>query len=196
MDLDRLKKQLEFVLEIDKLKTVRRQTLLTDRSRQENSSEHSWHLALLAMVLSEYAKEKIDLLQVLKIVLVHDLVEIDAGDTYCYDDDRLEDQKEREIKAADRIFNLLPSDQAEEFRGLWEEYEAQKTPESLFAAALDRLQPVMNNYHTQGETWKKNGIQLHQVIARNQKMGEGAPELWEQAKGLIDDAVAKGWILS
>ncbi len=196
MDLDRLKKQLEFVLEIDKLKTVLRQTLLTDRSRQENSSEHSWHLALLAMVLSEYAKEKIDLLQVLKIVLVHDLVEIDAGDTYCYDDDRLEDQKEREIKAADRIFNLLPSDQAEEFRGLWEEYEAQKTPESLFAAALDRLQPVMNNYHTQGETWKKNGIQLHQVIARNQKMGEGAPELWEQAKGLIDDAVAKGWILS
>ncbi|MEJ2725886.1 MAG: HD domain-containing protein, partial [Deltaproteobacteria bacterium] len=158
MASDRFEKQMGFIVEADKLKRISRQTILTDHSRQETSAEHSWHLGVMALVLSEYSQTGIDLLRVLKMVLIHDLVEIDAGDTYCYDQVERQDQEEREEKAADRLFGLLPGDQAGELRGLWEEFEARKTAEARFAAALDRVQPVLQNYHTQGEIWKKNRI--------------------------------------
>lgn len=192
MNDERLEEQIRFILEIDKLKRVLRQTILTDRSRQENSSEHSWHIAVMALFLSEYAKdESVDLFRVVKMLLIHDLVEIDAGDTYCYDEDRVEDQAGREQKAADRIFNLLPADQAEELRDLWDEFEARTTPESRFADALDRLQPFLHNYNTRGHMWKKNKIRSEQVISKMQPMENGAPDLWKYARALMDDAIEK-----
>jgi putative hydrolase of HD superfamily len=192
MASDRFEKQMGFVLEMDKLKRVLRQTILTDRSRQETSAEHSWHLGVMALILSEYAESDVDLLRVLKMVLVHDLVEIDAGDTYCYDPVETQDQAEREGKAADRVFGLLPEDQTQELKGLWEEFEARKTAEARFAAALDRLQPIVQNYHTEGAMWKKNGISRGQVVARNQPIEDGSPRLWEYVVQLLDDAVKKG----
>jgi putative hydrolase of HD superfamily len=166
-----------------------------DGSRQENSAEHSWHIALIVLVLSEYADEdNLDLLQVIKLLLAHDLVEIDAGDTYCYDEIGGQDQKERETRAADRIFNILPEDQAKSFRALWDEYEEKKTPESLFANALDRFQPLLHNYFTQGHSWRRHGIQKKQVLSRMQPVDEGSSFLWDYVAGLIDDAVEKGFL--
>jgi len=192
MASDRFKKQMGFVVEMDKLKRILRQTILTDRSRQETSAEHSWHLGVMALILSEYAESEVDLLRVLKMVLIHDLVEIDAGDTYCYDQVETQDQAEREEKAADRLFGLLPEDQTQELRGLWEEFEARKTAEARFAAALDRLQPILQNYHTEGRMWKKNRISRDQVVARNQPIEDGSPALWDYVFHLLDDAVKKG----
>ena len=192
---ERFKRQIEFILEVDKLKKILRRTTLLDRSRQENSAEHSWHIALIVLVLSEYAeKDNLDLLQVIKLLLAHDLVEIDAGDTYCYDEIGGQDQKAREIKAADRIFSILPSDQAVSFRSLWDEYEARETPESQFANALDRLQPFLHNYFTRGHTWQKHGIQKKQVLARMQPVDDGSHLLWDYVSSLIDDAVKKGYL--
>ncbi len=195
MDADRLMKQIEFIVEIDKLKSIVRQNLLVDGSRQEDSAEHSWHMAVMALVLSEHSRVKgIDLFRVLKMILVHDIVEIDAGDAYCYDDKANEGKGEREGVAADRIFGMLPEDQSREFRALWEEFDARKTPEAKFAAALDRLQPLLNNYRTHGRMWLKHGVRREKVIARNRPMEEGAPALWEFASEMIRDAVEKGWI--
>jgi putative hydrolase of HD superfamily len=193
MNSKRLEQQIRFVREVDKLKTIERQTLITDASRQENDAEHSWHLALMALVLGEYAKDDaIDLLHVVRMVLVHDLVEIDAGDTYCYDRAGYADKAERETAAAERIFNLLPSDQAGEFRSLWDEFEAGKSAEARFANALDRLQPLMHNVFTEGRMWQKHGIRKSQVVDRNRKINEGAPDLWTFARDLIDKAVGRG----
>lgn len=194
MTSERLAKQIEFIAEMDKLKGVLRQTLLTDRSRRENSAEHSWHLALLAMVFSEYAKEPVDLFRVLKMLLVHDLVEIDAGDTYCYDEAGNKGKADRENLAADRIFGLLPEGQGEEFRALWEEFEARNTPEAKFAAALDRFQPLLNNHRTGGLMWQKHGIRKDQVYLRNSPMNDGAPDLWEYAEGMIKEGIVNGWL--
>jgi putative hydrolase of HD superfamily len=194
-DTKRLKSQIEFILEVDKLKKILRQTTLLDRSRQENSAEHSWHIALLVLVLSEYAEtDNLNLLRVIKLLLAHDLVEIDAGDTYCYDESGLQDQKEREARAADRIFNILPEDQAKSFRSLWHEFEDRKTPESKFANALDRFQPLIHNYFTQGHTWRQHGIQKKQVLSRMQPVEEGSSFLWDYVTALIDDAVEKGYL--
>ena len=191
----RFKSQIEFILEVDKLKQIQRRTLLLDRSRRENSAEHSWHIALIVLVLSEYAKEdNLDLLQVIKLLLVHDLVEIDADDTYCYDAVGGQDQKEREMKAADRIFNILPPDQADAFRALWDEFEARETAESRFANALDRLLPLLHNYFTHGHTWQKHGIRKNQVISRMQPIHESSSFLWDSVLNLIDDAVEKGFL--
>jgi putative hydrolase of HD superfamily len=191
----RFKKQIEFVLEVDKLKHVLRQTVLLDRSRRENSTEHSWHIALMVMLLAEYSQEKnIDLLQVMKMLLVHDLVEIDAGDTYCYDDEGRQDQSERETAAAARIFGLLPDDQAAELKALWNEFERRQTPESKFANALDRVQPLLHNYFTDGLTWQANNIKSSQVYNRMRPVKDGAPELWEYVGTLIEDAVKKGFL--
>ena len=171
LESERFNSQIEFIQEIDKLKTILRQTTLLDRSRQENSAEHSWHIALIVLVLSEYADEhRLDLLQVIKLLLTHDLVEIDAGDTYCYDESGVQDQNAREQKAADRIFNILPEDQAKMFHALWNEYEDRKTPESRFANALDRFQPLLHNYFTEGHTWQQHGIQKKQVLSRMQEL--------------------------
>ncbi len=191
----RFKSQIEFIKEVDKLKQIQRRTTLLDRSRQENSAEHCWHIALIVLILSEYADEdNLDLWQVIKMLLVHDLVEIDADDTYCYDEIGGQDQKMRETKAADRIFNILPPDQAALFRSLWDEFEARETPESRFANALDRLQPLLHNYFTRGHTWKKYGIQKKQVLKRMRPVDEGSHFLWDYVSGLIDDAVEKGYL--
>jgi putative hydrolase of HD superfamily len=190
----RLKTQINFLLEIDRLKSILRRSILLNGERRENDAEHSWHLALCAIILSEYAKEKINVLRVIKIVLLHDLVEIDAGDTFLYDEEAKKTQKERELKAAERIFNLLPGDQACEFRQLWEEFEARNTPESRFAAALDRIQPLLLNYNTEGRMWRDHQVRHPDVIKRNRHMGEGSRELWEYAKSLIDDALDKKWL--
>lgn len=194
-DSERFKSQIEFILEIDKLKTILRRTTLLDCSRQENSAEHSWHIALILLVLSEYADEdNLNLFHVIKLLLTHDLVEIDAGDTYCYDEIGGQDQKAREMKAANRIFSILPSDQAALFRSLWDEYEDRDTPESRFANALDRLQPLLHNYFTRGHTWQKHGIKKNQVITRMRPVDDGSHRLWDYVSGLIDDAVEKGYL--
>jgi len=190
----RLQKQMDFIVEIDKLKKVYRQTLLTDKSRQENDAEHSWHLAVMAILLLEHANVKIDLLKVIKMVLIHDLVEIDAGDTYCYDEKGNLDKAIREKKAADRIFNILPEDQAKELRHLWEEFDEMETPEARFAAALDRLQPLIHNYRTDGVTWKEHNISKKQVLKRNEHIKNGSETLWQYAQMIIEHGEKNGWL--
>lgn len=191
---ERLRRQLEFMVEVDALKTVIRRSYLTHDRRRENSAEHSWHLALAAILLSEYAGHGLDLLRTLKMVLVHDLVEIDAGDTYCYDEEAAVHREARERKAADRIFGLLPEDQAQEYRALWEEFEAGRTPEARFGAALDRLQPLLQNFHSGGVSWKEHGIRLDQVMDRSRPIGEFSQTLWQAAEEIIGKAVRKGFL--
>ena len=191
----RLKHQIRFIVEIDRLKQVLRQTFLTNNSRQENSAEHSWHISLMAIILSEYAEiPQIDVLKVIKMLLIHDLVEIDAGDTFCYDEVAREDQPTRELEAARRIFNLLPTDQAQQLMSLWEEFEECQTLNSRFANALDRLQPLLSNYYTGGKAWKKHGVKKDQVLARNRWIEKGAPKLWRYALGLIEDCAKQGML--
>lgn len=185
-DYERLQKQLDFVLELDKLKYIKRQSYIADGSRHENDSEHSWHLALMAMLLGEYSNETVDILHVIKMVLIHDVVEIDAGDTYAYDTTGNQTKRAREEKAADRIFNILPKDQAEEMRDLWEEFEAGDTPEARFAAALDRIQPIMLNDITDGRAWREHGVAASQVINRNLNTHLGSETLWSYTKSLVE----------
>jgi putative hydrolase of HD superfamily len=193
MNLDRLSRQIRFIVEVDKLKEIFRQTLCTQSRRQENDAEHSWHLALLVIVLAEHSNHQpLDVLRVLKMVIIHDLVEIDAGDTFAYDTARMADQHAREAVAAERIFGLLPDDQRAEFRALWDEFEARVTPEAKFAAAVDRFQPMLLNCLTEGAAWRKHGVTSDRVIARNQHIAEGSAPLWEYARRLIDDAVQTG----
>jgi putative hydrolase of HD superfamily len=194
-DSVRLERQIDFLREIDKLKGVVRQTWLMDQSRRENDAEHSWHLAVMAVLLAEYAAEPgIDLLRVVKMILVHDLVEIDAGDTFAYDDIGAQDKEFRERLAANRIFRILPPDQAAEILALWEEFESRQTPEARYAAALDRFQPILHNYYTQGKAWRQHGVACEQVIAHNRHMAEGAPLLWKCVEELIRNAVGKGYL--
>lgn len=189
----RLAQQIEFIAEVDKLKEIFRQTILTGSRRAENDAEHSWHLCLCVLVLAEHAKsEQLDVLRVLKMVIIHDLVEIDAGDTFAYDTAGMANQHEREAIAADRIFGLLPADQATDFRALWDEFEEKQTPEAKFAMAVDRFQPMLLNVRTQGHAWQKHGITKPRVIARNQHIAEGAPALWDYAKNMVDDCVNRG----
>lgn len=189
---DRLQRQLAFVREIDAAKRVLRQNPLADGTRRENDAEHMWHLAVMAVVLAEHATEPVDLLRVLKMLLVHDIVEIDAGDTFVYDEAARAGKVEREREAAERIFGLLPGDQGAELHALWEEFEAQATPEARFAAAVDRLLPMMLNHAAGGGAWAMHGITNDRVRARNEHIAGVAPELWEAARALIDDAVARG----
>ncbi len=192
---ERLKKQMEFVLEIDKLKKITRQSYISDASRFENDTEHSWHLAMMCMILSEYANESVNAFHVMKMVLIHDIIEIDAGDTYAYDEAANASKRQREEKAADRLFNILPEDQAKEFRDLWEEFEACETPEALFARSLDNLEPLMLNDATDGLAWRNHKVHKEQIIKRNEKTGKGANELWEYCQMLIDRNVKKGNII-
>jgi putative hydrolase of HD superfamily len=192
----RLSQQIEFILEVDKLKQILRQSLkITDRQR-ENDAEHSWHLSLMVLVLAEHANTPdLDILKVLGMVIVHDLVEIDAGDTFVYDEAAMVGKLDRERAAADRIFNLLPEDQAKRFRALWDEFEERQSPEARFAAALDRLQPVLLNVNTDGHAWKHHGIRHDQVLDRNRRMAEGSETIWEFAKSEIQRAVDRGHLL-
>jgi putative hydrolase of HD superfamily len=193
---ERFKRQVEFLLEIDRLKHTLRQTILLDRSRHENSVEHSWHIALSAMIFAEYAGlDGVDLSRVIRMLLIHDLVEIDAGDTYCYDEQAGADQHERERRAADRIFGLLPGDQAQDFRNLWEEFEEAGTPAARYAHAMDRFQAFLHNYFTQGRVWRQHGIRRQQVLGRMQAVERGAPLLWDYVRTLMDDAVHKGFLM-
>lgn len=190
---ERLKKQLEFALEMDKEKRIGRQTYLTGAIRKENDAEHAWHLALLTILLSEYADEKIDVLRTISMVIVHDLIEIDAGDTYAYDDAGNATKRERELKAAERIFNILPEDQAKYFRGLWDEFEEAKTPEAKFANAMDGIQPTMLNDATDGLSWKEHDMCQSKVRARmDRKIKPGSKVLFDYASGLVDKNVEKG----
>ena len=190
---ERLGRQVQFLLEVDKLKQVYRQTYLLDQSRKENDAEHSWHIALMAVVLCEHvADSEVDLLRVLKMLLMHDLVEIDAGDTFCYDEAGQKSKLQRERTAADRIFNMLPADQAGEYRSLWEEFEAASSAEARFAAALDRLQPLTHNCMTRGRAWREHGVTEDQVMARNRHIADGSPALWRHAENMISNAVEQG----
>lgn len=192
--VERLAAQLAFIAEIDKLKHVLRQNLLLDGSRRENTAEHTWELAMMALVLVEYAGEPVDLLRVLKMLLIHDLVEIDAGDTFAYDDQGHLDKEERERQAAARIFGLLPAEQAQEIAALWDEFEANETAEARFALALDRLQPMIHNYRTEGAAWKKNGVSGAKALARAESITRGSKVLGEFARKTLLDAMAKGYL--
>lgn len=195
MDKERIQKQLRFLIEVDKMKTILRQTMLTDLSRQENDAEHSWHFALTAMVLFEYAHSpEVNQLRVLKMALVHDLVEIYAGDTFLYDDKANEDKEERERAAADKLFNILPEDQGAEYRALWEEFDAAETVDAVYAGAIDRIQPLLNNYTVGGYTWKKGDVHSDQVYQRMQPIKKGIPEVWPVIEFIIEDSVQKGYL--
>lgn len=191
---ERLKKQIDFILEIDKMKNLYRQTYVLNDDRKENDAEHSWHLAIMAFMLSEYSNHTINVLKVIKMVLIHDIVEIDAGDTYCYDEKGNSTKAEREETAAQRIFGLLPEDQRDEYYMLWREFEDSKSNEARFAAVLDRLQPLMLNYTKKGISWKEHGIYKEQVINRNKEYFSQSDEIAELILSLIDDAAQKGWL--
>ena len=190
----RLQSQISFIIEVDKIKQIIRKTRLFDGSRYENDAEHSWHIALMAVVLREHASQPVDLERVLTMLLVHDLVEIDAGDVFLYAPERA-DAHAKEVIAAKRIFGLLPSEEGERLRLLWEEFEARETADARFAAALDRLEPVMQNWqnHRQGlGSWQELGIKKSQVFDKNAYMGLGSPMLWEFAQGIIDESFGEG----
>lgn len=191
---ERLKKQLDFMLELDKMKNIYRQTYVLHEDRKENDAEHSWHLAILAFMLEEYAAEPIDTLKVIKMVLLHDVVEIDAGDTYLYDEEGYKSKAEREEKAAQRIFGLLPDDQRDEYYALWREFEDDITYESRFASILDRMQPLLLNYTKGGIAWKEHGVHKEQVLSRNRPYFDASHELAEVIESVIEDAAAKGWL--
>lgn len=180
--MDRLERQFAFLREIDREKEITRQTYLASGSRKEGDSEHAWHLAIMTLLLSEYANEEIDVLKTISMVLIHDLVEIDAGDTYAYDEPGKRTQRERETAAAERIFGLLPPDQGEKLRALWEEFEAWETPEARFARAMDHVQPTLLNHASRGRSWEEHGVRLSQVLKRNERTGEGAQAVWDYAR--------------
>lgn len=176
--MTRLEQQINFIMEVDKLKNIVRQNYLADGSRKEDDADHSWHLALMCAILSEHSNQKIDMLKTMIMVLIHDLVEIDAGDTYAYDAEFNLSKQERELAAAERIFNLLPEDQAEEMRSLWDEFEANETPEAKFASTLDRVQPFLLNAASNGKSWKEHGVTFSQVMKRNEVTPDGSEALW------------------
>ena len=192
---ERLKKQLDFILEVDKVKNIMRQTYLADGKRKENDAEHSWHLALMAVLLKEYAPEEVDLSKVIPMVLIHDLVEIDAGDTYAYDAAGAATQHDREQVAAQRIYGRLPEDQGKWLRDLWEEFEAYETPEAKYAHMLDNSQPLFLNDATDGTSWVEHNVKKSQIYKRNRRTGEGAPKVWEYMQELIDKHVEKGHVI-
>lgn len=194
-DKKRLNQQFNFIKEIDKEKFIERQTLLTDKKGRENDAEHAWHIAIMAILLKEYANEEIDLLKTVSMLLIHDLVEIYAGDTYAYDSENKKTQKEREDKAANKIFGLLPKDQRKEFFDLWNEFEKGDTMESKFAHAMDNIQPTMLNDATDGQMWLDNKVKLSQILKRNEKTNDASSILWSYSyENFISKNVKKGKI--
>lgn len=191
----RLERQLAFILELDKEKNILRQTHLSDYSRRENDAEHAWHMAVMLYLLREYANEPFDLAKAMMMALIHDVVEIDAGDTYAYDEEAKKTQAEREAKAAERIFGLLPEDQRDELRALFEEYEAQETPEAHIVRSMDSLQPLLLNDKTEGRDWRSHGVRMEQVIRRQEPGRLGSEKLWEFSRALIERNTREGKIL-
>ena len=195
MDVNRLEQQMRFLVEVDKMKSVYRRTILIDKTRRESDAEHSWHFALMAMLLAEYADpEKVDCARVIRMALVHDLIEIYAGDTFAYDVQGNQDKRQRETEAADKLFALLPEDQAAEIRALWEEFDAMETPDAQYAAAIDRLQPFLNNYLTQGHTWGLGGVKSAQVYERMDPIRVALPEVWPFVDKMIQESIEKGYL--
>lgn len=188
----RLIDQIKFIVEVDKAKEIMRRTYVTNSERFENDAEHSWHLALMAPLLKEYIKEEVNIERVINMVIVHDLVEIDAGDTFCYDEEGNLTKREREVKAADRIFNILPKDQAKIIYDLWNEFEEMKTIESKYAACLDRIQPILNNIATCGKAWKENNTTKSMVLGRMNVIKETSEELWELVLAIVNEGVNLG----
>ncbi len=186
---------LNFIQELDKLKRILRQSVIYDQSRRENTAEHSWHLSTAVLALSRHSNRPFNLERALKMALVHDVVEIDADDTFVYDTVKLATKYEREQKAAVRIFGLLPQDIGNELKELWEAYELQDCPESQFVASLDRLLPMIANFNSEGHSWKKHGIRSHQVIARNCVIEKGSKTLWAYAQNLIQESVKRGYLV-
>lgn len=192
MNDERLRKQIDFILEADKEKNIFRQTHLSGNGRRENDAEHAWHMAIMIYLLKEYANEEFDLAKAMMMALVHDIVEIDAGDTYAYDFKELETQAVREERAAKRLFGLLPEDQGEELKGLFEEYEANETSEARFVRAMDNFQPLLLNNSNDGNDWKEHGIGKSQVINRHAKTRLGSNIIWECSEKIIEDNIRKG----
>lgn len=193
----RFKKQLDFLIEVDKVKNILRMTSIADGSRRENDAEHSWSLAIMAVLFSEYMEAELDVLKVVKMVLIHDLVEVYAGDTFCFDEVGMEDKDEREQASADKIFGILEADQNLEFRNLWEEFEACETREAQYAAMLDRLQPLIMNYINEGGTWAQHGITVEQVYKRNQiTLDRGPKEFIDFIQQVVAECEEKGYIKS
>lgn len=190
--MTRLEKQLAFILEIDKVKNVFRQTYLADQSRKENDAEHSWHLAIMAILLKEYAEEEVDVLRVVIMVLIHDLVEIDAGDTYAYDVQGMETKRQRELLAADRIFGILPEEQGKYFRELWNEFEAYESSDAKYAHLLDNFQPLLLNDAADGISWAEHDVQKSQIYKRNQHIEETSKVIWEHMKSVVETNISKG----
>ncbi|WP_372644945.1 HD family hydrolase [Ancylomarina sp.] len=192
MKIDNLLKQVEFIKEIDKIKYIQRKTKLFNSDRHENDAEHSWHLAMMAIVLSEHANEQIDVLKVLKMVLIHDIVEIDAGDTFIYDSVKNHSNTKEELKAAKRIFGMLPTEQAQEFIAIWEEFEEGRTNESKFARAMDRFEPLLQNTSNNGGTWSEFNVKYESVFSKKKLIKEGSKSIWGFAEELINESVENG----
>ncbi len=190
----RLAQQIQFILEVDKLKNIIRRTYINGGTRHENSAEHSWQLALMALTLAEHANEPVDVARVMKMVVIHDIVEIDAGDTYFFDDAEAADKAEREQQAAERLFGLLPDDQAVELRQLWEEFEARQTAEARFANAIDRVMPLLLNYETAGKSWREHGIVSADILPRMTHVSAGSETIWELIQSIVATAVADGYL--
>ncbi|CAH1531476.1 Predicted hydrolase [Vibrio jasicida] len=195
--MERLEKQLALLIELDQLKSVLRRTRVKSADRRiENSGEHSWHVALMAVLMQEHANAPIDIARVMKMLLIHDVVEIDAGDTFVYDVAASKEQEEKELKAAERLFGMLPSDQSSELLALWNEFEAAQTDDAKYAKALDRLIPMLLNYHNDGQSWIENGVTREQALTVNKRIELGSVTLWDKAKELIEGATEKGWLKS
>lgn len=192
----RLEQQIQFIIELDKLKQIFRRTRVCDRSRCENDAEHSWHITVLAFLLCEHANDStLDLLKTMKMLLIHDVVEIDAGDIFFYHITNHHEKRQREQLAAERIFGLLPLDQANELKALWEEFENQQTNESQFATALDRFQPILQNFYSEGASWREHGITKQQVLSLNSHIAKGSKLLWKFVQNLVDQAVERGMLI-
>ncbi|MFV0527163.1 MAG: HD domain-containing protein [Lachnospiraceae bacterium] len=192
---ERLEQQIQFIVEIDKAKRIMRQTYLSDGQNKENDAEHSWHMAIMALLLREYASEEVDVLRVIYMVLIHDIVEIDAGDTFAYDEKAMETKEARELAAADRIFNLLPPEQASDLRVVWDEFEDNITPEAHYAHLLDDFQPFLLNLATGGKGWVEHAVHKQQIYKRNQFTGTTSPEVWQYMKEKIEEQVRRGNII-
>lgn len=192
--MERLYQQIEFIKEIDKLKYIQRRTRLLNSDRTENDAEHSWHLAMMTIILAEHANKPVDILKVLKMVLIHDIVEIDAGDTFIYDTNKSHDNTEEELLAAQRIFGILPEEQAQQYIAIWKEFEEGKTEEAKFARAMDRLEPLLQNYANNGGTWKEYHVPYETVYAKKEIIAKGSAAIWVYAKQLLEDSVDKGFL--
>ncbi|HAS8472446.1 HD domain-containing protein [Vibrio vulnificus] len=193
--MERLNKQLALLMELDKLKSVLRRTRVKSADKRlENSAEHSWHVALMALLMEEHANEPVNICRVVKMLLLHDVVEIDAGDTFVYDAVASKQQAEKELAAAQRLFGMLPADQGEELLQLWLEFEAAQTADAKFGKALDRIIPMLLNYHNHGQSWQEHGVTRLQALTVNQKIDLGSHVLWDKAQEIIEQATQNGWL--